>query len=417
MALSILQIGNLVLPENKTSVSQSYSNKMRGKVSDSLSSPNMYARNTRFLYSEREVSVEIYLTNTTHLTGEETEQILRSYVGVQLPIIAYELPINSFETYRGNSGCNGCDTKDCCLLFLQTVGVISNVGEAEEDDWASPRTLSIDITLMSFWRGLDNTFWRYDDFGFNEKNKPYSGTDYEFYDVPDCGVFLGDTEKDSKAFLARTYQDYMFMFTHDYMNDSIYRNTTCYSGKCKNNKFLDGQVFAKRNQKHNIQVDIKTWGAPPLPIVILDSVTGTGDITIKNSWQEAGVYNVERSTIVDVLETNAILQDNSIDDLDANDKIILGDFTYTTSDGTVLRNAMIVRDGTALIIQPVVRYPDFYPCMITPSTSAYGNSKFVIMSITNSSTSNEPAAIEATVISTPAAGGTSRMDRLNNLQK
>lgn len=368
MALQIYQIGNLVLPFYQQSVTNSYSTNSRGKLSESMSSPKYYTRNTRYMYAERTISIECILADAGHITADEAEQVLRSYVGIQLPIIAYDVNSETFIHYN-EKNCTSCGNDDCCIVFLQCLGVITGISELQEDDWASPRTMTIELTLTTFWRGLDNALWRYGNYGFFQSNIYSDQETQEFYDLPSCGIFLNPVEKDYRSFLPQVYQDYLFMYNHDYLNDSITREGSCFSGVCRNAKFLDGQAYAKLGTKHKIDMSSKYWSAPPLGMVLITNFYDDSDVIIKNTWQEAGIYFIERQTTIDVEKTNEALVDNGYSILGSDDTVAMGDITYTKN-GVAYRNAFIIRNNAVLSVQPYVIYPDFYPAMISPSVNS-----------------------------------------------
>lgn len=368
MVLQVYQIGNLVLPSYKQELLNSYSTSSRGKLSESLSSPKFYTRNTRYMYDERKMTVTFYMMDAGHINADEAEQVLRSYVGIQLPIIAYDVKEHIYEQYT-NTNCTNCSDDKCCIVFLQSLATITSVSELQEEDWATPRTITVDITLNTFWRGLDTALWYYGNYGFFQVNINSDQNELEFTSLPDCGTFLNPYQRDYRSFMPKIYTDYLFMYNHDYLNDSITREGGCYSGNCDNAKFVDGQAYAKLGAKYTIGMNNKFWSAPPLGIIILSSFYDNSNVIIKNTWQEAGMYNIQRQTTIDIDSTNTALVDNGYSILDENDTIVIGDVAYS-KDSKSYRNGFIIRNNDVLNVQPYVVYPDFYPAMVAPSANS-----------------------------------------------
>lgn len=367
--LKIYQVGGTIVPLFQQELTNSYRNKSKGKEIELLSSMNPLIRDSQFIHETRDLKVSGYILDIARFKADWLEQMLRSYVGKPLPIIAYYVHNSHIQEFSNCCDCYGND--ECCVSFYQAIGIITQVDDLDESDWSEPLELTFSIDLVTHWRGLDPILWNWGSYPLTASNHPIQISNTFINSInafPSCAELFAACKDCVNGFYPIEYT------TLDHMVDTNYLNKRfcdyhCSSGCCNGSY---GQIFPNitSGSKHLLnKLQQRHWGMPPLSIYVFEGIEEDSQIKIGVRGNDGGIRTISRDTFIDIETTNEILIDNNLSVIDIYDKIIVGDITVNT-ENKILRNALIYRDGNFLDIQPVVYFPDLFPAMIYPSDNA-----------------------------------------------
>lgn len=368
--LRIFQVGGMSLPFPKQTVTDTYGNDSQGKFTDFLSSMSPLVKDSQYLQKPRKIKASFLAVDMRFFHFEKADQYLRSIVGKPVPIIGYVVHGNESSMYSCDCGCY--DSRGCCLTFIQSIGVVTDVGELKEKDWSEPRQFDMSIELITWWRGLDTLKWRYNAtvssttvVAIPPSEDTFLGDEDQY--PPSCEIFFANCNNCKGSFVPIVYNDCKYLYDPYYLEKRL-GNSCCNSPKCcvgKSGFVVEG---ANMGVAYEPRMNYDYWTAPPLSIYVLSGITGNkAYINIKGT--DSRLMPVRRSTKIDFEITNQILQANGYDILQETDIVVIGDFTFDKGD-KILRNGMIIRDEEPLDIQPIMSYPDYFPAMLTPSFDA-----------------------------------------------
>lgn len=382
--LVLHQVGGAVLAFPKSELTNSYGNTSRGKNTEFYSTMNPLVRDTQYLQKERKLKYKGFAFDLQNYSFESFDNYIRQIVGKPVPVIAYVLHDNEAKRF----GCNcKCSTgKGCCgLTFMQAIAVITDVDNINEKDWASPRDFGFTIELVTAWRGIDRLKWKYGGASLNGTVTPITTTkslvkavstrvttNYDYAQetaLPNCASFFQDCKVCNASFSPVVYDDEC-----RHLWDIEALSWRLQKGCCESNSCCIGNVGfvmegANRGVAYDLDINPDYWNVPPLSLYIFKGINGESDIKINSKGTDSRLAPISRQTVIDIATTNVLLANNGYSDIDDDDLVVVGDFSYYN--GTeLLKNSMIVRNGDAIDVQPIVRQPDYFAGMVHPSFDA-----------------------------------------------
>lgn len=376
--LKVYQIGAMTLALKTPDLidSPSYGGNLEGVRP--FSAIEDIARDMQFRgQKNRDVKISMYLSDMANYKADGLYQYLLSIIGKPVPIIAYIVHDNLYQTL--GDCCTCLPQNNCCLTFLMATGVITRVPELKQRDWANPPEMNLTIEIYTYWQPLNRMFWKWQESNSFLTIQPQTPNleMVESWSLPTCESLFRRCLVCGRGFVPIQYTSYDFIYDPDFMELMLCVDECNCGGDCCTGK--EGVLFRDSTSgiKNYLNMKSEYYNAPPMPRYVINGINDDTDIVINTTGTDSGLSYQRIESRILISRTNEILIANGYSALNTNDKIIVGDFTFNVNNAPI-RNALIIKNGIVLSnVQPVVSSESSYCGYIIPANDAsfaiYGN--------------------------------------------